>query len=49
MTPETQVLVLVYVNQTVQARFAFGPNNPLDANAIPKITDAVTKMLTAQK
>jgi hypothetical protein len=49
ITPETQVLVLVYVSQTVQARFAFGPNNPLDANAIPKIMDAVNKMLAAQK
>jgi hypothetical protein len=46
---DATAVVLIYVNQTVQARHVFGANKPVDDAAIQAILDEVNKLIRAKK
>lgn len=49
ISADTTVLVLVYVNQTVQARFSFTADKPLDDAGVQSILAAAKKLIDTGK
>lgn len=49
IAPDTSVIVVVYSNHTVRARWDFTNDKPLDDAAITAITDEIKKVIGARK
>jgi hypothetical protein len=49
LAPEAMAVVLLYVNQKVQARYAFGADKALDDGAVQEIMAEVTKLIGARR